>query len=593
VDVARGGRAAAASPRTSPPVQLAEGLGTLDEDWQRLGRCAARHDATCARAAFGAARASYKSHEALLELLAPVAAAALNGRRQEIDDDDAPPPGTTASAFESVETALPFLDATHGGGTASADWDAAASAARAAHATLAVLRRQAADFRVSRAQRFEAVRLELARVVALGVTGFDTPHTHAGVAESATALRRAAALVRDVPAASGAVARIEAAAARLDATPEFDAFNRLAFVVGWSEPALTALRLARDAAGVPPLAMPRAWVGATLFGRNSIDPRAFAPSYAPPASPPLVALGARLFAEPALSGPGTRSCATCHDPARAFADGRLAPLSLGNRTVTLRNTPSLLQAAFEPALFADARAVTLEDQAAAVLASPAEMGGSAELAAARLSEIPAYRAAFAAAFDRSAAAPAAAVVTSRRLRVALAAYVRSLGRVESRVDLAFRGDTLALDAEERRGATLFLGRAGCGTCHYVPLFAGATPPLYRSVDAEVLGVPARDGRALDRDPGRGAVDGRSEHRHAFKTPSLRNVALTGPYMHNGALRTLADVVAFYDRGGGHGLGLEIPNQTLPDRRLHLDAGERRALVAFLRALTDTALAAPR
>ena len=278
-------------------------------------------------------------------------------------------------------------------------------------------------------------------------------------------------------------------------------------------------------------------------------------------------------------------------PERAFADGRRTPAAARDAGVhgapsraARRNTPSLLTAAYEPALFADARAVTLEDQAAVVLASRDEMASSAEHAAVRLARMPAYAAAFRGALG---AAP-----TPLGVRQALAAYVRSLGRTESRVDHAFRGDPRALTAAERRGASLFLGRAGCGTCHFAPLFAGASPPLFRSVDAEVLGVPAVGGGQVDLDPGRGAVDGRPEHLHAFKTPSLRNVARTAPYMHNGVFRTLDAVVRFYDAGGGRGLGLHVPKQTLPARPLRLTRGDRADLVAFLRALSDVSLTPP-
>jgi cytochrome c peroxidase len=574
-----GVRRAETGPSERAADRLRAGIDSVDAAWARLGDRLTARDTAGARGAFRDARRHYKTHEALLESLAPSAAAALNGRRQEIDDDEAPPPGLTASAFAEAEGAL------FGGAT---DWTAAAAAARRARTTLALLRRQAPAFRVSPPIAFDAARLEVARVVTLGLTGFDTPDTRDGVRESADALRGVASLVGEWAGTDSAVARLRAAAAYLDAHAVFDTLDRLAFVVGWSEPALRALDDARRRARVERLAAPRFWVGATLFERGAFDPSALAPAYAPRATPPLVALGARLFADPALSGPGTRACASCHRPAGAFADGRRAAASLGG-AAHLRNTPSLLAAAYEPALFADARAVTLEDQAGAVLASPAEMGGSAERAAARVSASAEYRAAFAAAFGSE-------DVTATRLRVALAAYVRSLGRLESRVDAAFRGDTLALDATERRGASLFLGKAGCGTCHFAPLFAGATPPLFRSIDAEVLGVPtarvptAGAPTTLDADPGRGAVDGRPEHAHAFKTPTVRNVALTAPYMHDGALRTLSDVVAFYDRGGGRGAGLDVPNQTLPPRALHLTRDERAALVAFMRALTDTGLA---
>ena len=102
-----------------------------------------------------------------------------------------------------------------------------------------------------------------------------------------------------------------------------------------------------------------------------------------------------------------------------------------------------------------------------------------------------------------------------------------------------RGDTAALTGTERRGFNLFMGKAGCGTCHFAPLFGGSTP-LYLSSDVEVIGVPRSPRRPseLDPDSGRARVDGLSRHLHAFKTPSLRNVALTAPYMHNGAFRTL-------------------------------------------------------
>jgi len=473
---------------------------------------------------------------------------------------------------------------------------------------------QLGDLRVSPPLVFEAARLELARVATLGVTGFDAPATGAGVAESAVALHGAAMLVAgvplaDTPARARALAAIDRAAAYAAAHPDFARFDRLTFIADYTEPALRALNAARRAAGVPQVERPRAWVGTTLFERGAFAPRAYAPESAPMPTPAVVALGARLFADPALSGDGLRACASCHVPAHAFTDGRRAPAAAHGASRALRrNTPSLLAAAYEPALFADARAVTLEDQAAVVLASRDEMASSAEHVAERLARAPADAAAFRAALGGP--------PTPLGVRQALAAYVRSLGRTESRVDLAFRGDCRALTPVERRGASLFLGRAGCGTCHFAPLFAGASPPLFagaspplfagaspplfagaspplfRSVDVEVLGVPALGGRHVDPDPGRGAVDGRPEHRHAFKTPSLRNVARTAPYMHNGVFRTLDAVVRFYDGGGGRGRGLDVPNQTLPARPLRLTRRERGALVAFLRALSDTARVGP-
>jgi len=134
-----------------------------------------------------------------------------------------------------------------------------------------------------------------------------------------------------------------------------------------------------------------------------------------------------------------------------------------------------------------------------------------------------------------------------------------------------------------------MGKGGCGTCHFAPLFSGNTPPRYLASDVEVIGAPASPKwpLRLDPDSGRARIDHLASHLHAFKTPSLRNVALSAPYMHNGAFRTLDDVVAFYDHGGAQGLGAPIANQTLSADSLHLTLSERHAIVAFLGALTDT------
>jgi cytochrome c peroxidase len=152
-----------------------------------------------------------------------------------------------------------------------------------------------------------------------------------------------------------------------------------------------------------------------------------------------------------------------------------------------------------------------------------------------------------------------------------------------------------LAAEERRGFNLFMGKARCGTCHFAPLFNGTVPPGFTESEVEVIGVPARASRhaPLDPDRGAGASDRAPLHDFAFKTPTVRNVAVTAPYMHNGVFRTLAEVVEFYDAGGGAGLGLRVPNQTLSADSLHLTLREKRDLVAFMRALTDTSGVSPR
>src|SRR5262249_10568970 len=151
-----------------------------------------------------------------------------------------------------------------------------------------------------------------------------------------------------------------------------------------------------------------------------------------------------------------------------------------------RNTPTLINAALQPTLFDDSRVFTLEDQATDVLGSRNEMGGSLKTAAAAVQLREDYKDGFAKAFGVA----RDTAVTPRRLRLALAAYVRSLRATNSRFDRAARGDLSALTAEERDGFTVFMGKAKCGTCHFAPLFNGATPPWLTESEPEVIGVPS-------------------------------------------------------------------------------------------------------
>jgi cytochrome c peroxidase len=142
-----------------------------------------------------------------------------------------------------------------------------------------------------------------------------------------------------------------------------------------------------------------------------------------------------------------------------------------------------------------------------------------------------------------------------------------------------------LSDEEKLGFNLFMGKGQCATCHFFPLFNGTVPPAFAKSESEILGTPsALNNQRLDTDSGKFKTTGMELHRHAFKTPTIRNVALTAPYMHNGVYKTLDQVVDFYDRGGGIRLGFSVPNQTLPDTKLNLTKAEQQALVTFMKAL---------
>ncbi len=548
------------------------------------------------RAALRLTRARYKRVEGVVEFYAPALAAALNSRRQEVDDDDAPPPSTiSTSGFPALERMLPPA-------MSRADADSARRLVDAMRAPVARVRELSAGVTPTDAQVIEITRLELARVCTLGIAGFDAPKTGEAMRESAEAIEGIRAIFAQV--GSRRWPRLGAERAALDSTlaaaarylrvhSDFESSDRLTFLAEYAAPTARALDELRRASQTTALLMPRAWRAAapSVYVADAFDPRAYAPSSAPASTDELVALGARLFLDPRLSGTGMRSCASCHDPKNAFMDGLPTAASIDRRgTLVSRNTPTLINAALEPRQFADERAATLEDQALEVLRSPAEMGSSDVAAVAAIGADAGYRRAFALAFHTD----AAAAISPLRLRQALAAYVRSLVAMNSRFDRAVRGDTALLTPIERRGFTLFMGKGGCGTCHFAPLFSGDTPPLYHASDVEVIGTPASPSRPSlpDPDSGRARIDHLPAHLRAFKTPSLRNVVLTAPYMHRGNFASLDAVIRFYDGGGGLGAGARITNQTLGADSLHLTAEERGAIVAFLGTLTDTVIARP-
>ncbi|HSZ34145.1 MAG TPA: hypothetical protein VK772_12595, partial [Puia sp.] len=143
----------------------------------------------------------------------------------------------------------------------------------------------------------------------------------------------------------------------------------------------------------------------------------------------------------------------------------------------------------------------------------------------------------------------------------------------------------AMNDQEINGFNLFMGKAKCGTCHYLPLFSGNFPPRYVKMESEVIGVPETpEGKAVDPDMGRYNIQKTPSFLHAFKTPSLRNISRTAPYMHNGAYQTLEQVMDFYNKGGGRGLNLKIDNQTLPFDSLGLNKKEISDIIAFIRCL---------
>ena len=284
-----------------------------------------------------------------------------------------------------------------------------------------------------------------------------------------------------------------------------------------------------------------------------------------PASNPMTsrkaALGRALFYDARLSGDGTVSCATCHVPSRAFTDGRAVAVGTGGRRGR-RNTPTLVNRVYGRAFFWDGRAASLESQVREPMLNPREMGGTAELVIRVVREDLEYRRGFADAFGRPAEFDDVAS--------AIATYVRTIQSGDSRLDRYRHGDASALTPLELRGMRLFYGTAQCGSCHAGPTFSDER--------FHNTGVAYRDGQWQDE--GRFAVSGQDRDLGAFKTPTLREVHRTAPYMHDGSLETLERVIDFYDRGGRAN-----PHLDSVVRPIGLEPVEKQALVAFLRVLS--------
>ena len=281
----------------------------------------------------------------------------------------------------------------------------------------------------------------------------------------------------------------------------------------------------------------------------------------------IVALGRRLFFDPILSIDRTVSCASCHQPDHGFSSPEaLAPGAQGKRT--LRSVPTLFNRAFGKHQMWDGKAETLEEQVLLPIENPQEMALPLDRALGRLAKDDGYKQAFENAFDSH--------VDRDNLARALASFVRRLHFADSPVDRFRIGEVAGLSSQERAGLWLFESKGKCWQCH--------TGPNFSDEGFHNTGVGVRDDVPED---GRFAITGVESDRGAFKTPTLRALTLTPPYMHDGSLNSLEEVIEFYRRGGNAN-----PHLDGKLRRLDLTDDDARNLLAFLRALSRKAAGKP-
>jgi len=309
-----------------------------------------------------------------------------------------------------------------------------------------------------------------------------------------------------------------------------------------------------------------------------------------PTTPEKVELGRLLFFDPILSDDNTLSCAHCHHPDLGFSDGLPRSLGRGARGAgtqrrggieLTRAAPTLWNALYNHRQFWDGRAADLEEQARMVITTPEEVNADPDELVRELKAIPEYRRLF----DRAFGGQNGSAITFGNIAKAIAAFERTLVSFNSRFDRYAAGDGNALTPQEKRGLKLFLSpKTRCNECHGLPTFANR--------DFKVIGVPnppegPPDVHKTGAEPGRGGGP-----NGAFKIPTLRNIALTAPYMHNGIFKTLEEVLDFYSNGGGRGRGLDVPLQDDKIRKFTLTPQEKADLIAFLLALTDESAKPP-
>ncbi|HMF72196.1 MAG TPA: cytochrome c peroxidase [Flavitalea sp.] len=450
-------------------------------------------------------------------------------------------------------------------------------------------------FRADDKQLFESIRIGLIRIITLGITGFDAPILKSGIAEARISLIAAQHVLQPFLEAktteSDSVAMyLNSGIQFLTLHTDFDDFNRLLFLTQHALPLQRHLGLL-----IKKLGLELNTTGGVLnydasdiFDKRALNINSFPSSNHSPDTA-LIQLGKKLFFEPELSGNSRISCATCHDPSRHFTDNLAKSIAFDGHSHVQRNAPSLLYSGFQYQQFWDGRAVSLEEQIALVINDTNEMNGGPLAILAMQKRNPEYVRLFKEVFQEN----ADTLTLINKVTISLAAFVRSLNPRNSRFDKYIEDSNVSiLTSQEIKGFNLFMGKGQCGTCHFAPLFNGLTPPLYNLSELEVLGTTKTDDLnkpELDSDGGRFNIFPIEAYEKAFKTPSVRNVSATGPYMHNGSFKTLETVMEFYNKGGGKGLGLHADNQTLSSSPLNLTEKEISDIIAFLHTLEDSVI----
>lgn len=442
---------------------------------------------------------------------------------------------------------------------------------------------------ISDDQLFDALRLGIFKITTLGITGFDTPVSNLLFPETKAALKGIEAILKlykdsfkDYKSYTELMHLLLGAQKQINGNSNKESFNYLKYITTYLDPIakkMHQLQLDAKIAFVERVSMLKP-SAASIFEKDAFDLDAVAANAIYKSSQQKINLGKKLFYDTQLSKNNDRSCASCHNPEKAFTDGLKVATDLIGSPL-LRNTPSLNYAGFYHGQFWDMRQSDIESLTTTVIENKDEMHGDMNIILKLVQADSSYAKQFKELFKTE-------NIETRHIQNALAVYVRSLSTFSSKFDTYMQGNNTALTEQEQHGFNLFVGKAKCATCHFIPLFNGTVPPRFSSSEQEVLGIPEDVTiTKLDNDLGRQLYNRELKQlKNSFKTVTVRNVDKTAPYMHNGVFNTLEEVVNFYNKGGGLGFGLKVPNQTLPADALHLTKMEEAALVAFMKTLND-------
>jgi cytochrome c peroxidase len=442
----------------------------------------------------------------------------------------------------------------------------------------------------------EMLQLQLYRMVSLNLNGYDATISKTNVNEAISNLKGFYKVLEffkpycksdsSINCLQALIEEIKLAETYLGSNKDYNTFNRLEFITKHVNPINLSLVKFHNLIGLPWSDRKHAVKLKTgyLFNESSLNKQYFSLYYNDTFNLKLKAdLGKKLFFDPLLSGNNKVACANCHNPKLAFSDGLKKSKTIDGVGQTERNAPSLTNVIFQKNFFYDGRAIELERQIFEVITNPIEMHSDFKQIVEKLTKNPEYTAQFSKAFAYSGDSG----ISEFNIQTVITEYEKTITSFNSRFDSYLNGNYNALTKREINGYNVFAGKALCGSCHFFPLFNGTVPPFFNDTEFEVIGTPATAAnKTIDNDLGRYGFTNLDIHKYAFKTPGLRNIELTGPYMHNGVYKNLEEIIDFYEKGGGVGFGFNVPNQTLPFDSLELTKTEKKDIVLFLKSLTS-------